>query len=129
MNQLMTIEQQLKVLINQRYGTVKAFSEKIGMPNSTLDNIFRRGIANSSVTNIIKICNGLSISADGLTEGRIVERNSSHLSEIIPTEHETNFIKKYRSLDRRGQEAVDNVLEHEYRAAVAAEDNLLSKQA
>ena len=121
----MTIEQQLKVLINQRYGTVKAFSEKIGMPNSTLDNIFRRGIANSSVTNIIKICNGLSISADGW----IVERNSSHLSEIIPTEHETNFIKKYRSLDRRGQEAVDNVLEHEYRAAVAAEDNLLSKQA
>lgn len=125
----MTIEQQLKVLINQRYGTAKAFSEKIGMPNSTLDNIFRRGIANSSVTNIIKICNGLSISADGLAEGKIVDRNSLYLSEVIPTEHEADFIKKYRSLDQRGQEAVDNVLDHEYRAAVAAEDNLLSKQA
>ena len=54
---------------------------------------------------------------------------SRSLLDISLTEREVSLIQKYRSLDRRGQEAVDNVLDHEYRAAVAAEDNLLSKQA
>lgn len=49
--------------------------------------------------------------------------------DISLTEREVLLVQKYRLLDRRGQEAVDNVLDHEYRAAVAAEDNLLPKQA
>jgi hypothetical protein len=41
------------------------------MPYTTIDSIFRRGIGNSSVSNVIKICKALGISADALANGEI----------------------------------------------------------
>lgn len=68
----MTIEEKLKDLICKRYNNPREFSISIDMPYSTLDSIFRRGISNSSVANIIKICKALNISADALADGEIV---------------------------------------------------------
>lgn len=68
----MDIETRLKDLILQKYGTMKDFSSAIGIPNSTLANIMRRGIQNANVLNIIKICQALGISTDALAEGNIV---------------------------------------------------------
>lgn len=68
----MTIEDQLKNLILSRYRSIREFTITIDMPYTTIDSIFRRGIGNSSVTNVIKICKALGISADELAEGRIV---------------------------------------------------------
>lgn len=67
----MTIEERLKQYILTKYHSVLEFSQKIGLPYTTLSTIFKRGIFNSSVTNIIKICKGLGISTDELAEGRI----------------------------------------------------------
>lgn len=110
----MTIEQELKALIVERYGSAKNFALEINMPNSTLDNIFRRGVLNSSVTNIIKICNALEISADELADGKIVSRSASAVWASSLTPGETDAIKKYRALDERGKAAVDATLEREY---------------
>lgn len=110
----MTIEQELKALIVKRYGSAKNFALEINMPNSTLDNIFRRGVLNSSVTNIIKICNALEISADELADGKIVSRSASAVWASSLTPVETDAIKKYRALDERGKAAVDATLEREY---------------
>lgn len=68
----MTIEEKLKELILDRYKSIREFTQSIDMPYSTLDSVLKRGIGNSSVTNIIKICKALKISADGLAEGKIV---------------------------------------------------------
>lgn len=68
----MTIEDQLKNLILSRYRSIREFVIAIDMPYTTIDSIFRRGIGNSSVSNVIKICKALGISADELAEGRIV---------------------------------------------------------
>lgn len=110
----MTIEQELKALIVKRYGSAKNFALEINMPNSTLDNIFRRGVLNSSVTNIIKICNALEISADELADGKIVSRSASVVWASSLTPGETDAIKKYRALDERGKMAVDSTLAREY---------------
>ena len=110
----MTIEQELKALIVKRYGSAKNFALEINMPNSTLDNIFRRGVLNSSVTNIIKICNALEISADELADGKIVSRSASAVWASALTPGETDAIKKYRALDERGKMAVDSTLAREY---------------
>ena len=67
----MTIEERLKDLIIKKYGSAKNFTESIGLPNSTLANILRRGLNNANVTNVIKICQALEISTDALAEGRI----------------------------------------------------------
>ena len=68
----MTTEEKLKDLILKRYYSVREFTIEIGMPYSTMDSIFKRGIGNSSVSNIIKICKALRISADALADGEIV---------------------------------------------------------
>ena len=72
----MTIEEKLKDHILERYVSIREFSHTINMSYSTLDSILRRGVGNSSVTNIIKICKALNISADALAEGEIVSLNS-----------------------------------------------------
>ena len=70
----MTIEQKLKELIKEQYGSVSEICRQVGMPVTTLDTILKRGIANANITNIIKITNALNISADALAEGRIEKK-------------------------------------------------------
>lgn len=67
----MTTEQMLKNLILRRYHSIREFTIEVGIPYTTVDSIFRRGIGNSSVSNIIKICKALRISADALADGKI----------------------------------------------------------
>lgn len=68
----MTTEEKLKQFILTKHRSVNEFTKSINMPYGTMSSIFKRGIDNSSVTNIIKICNALEISADELANGNIV---------------------------------------------------------
>ena len=68
----MTIEEKLKELILTQYKSVREFVQVADMPYSSVDSMFRRGIHNSSVSNVIKLCNALKISTDELAQGRIV---------------------------------------------------------
>ncbi len=67
----MTIEERLKDYILSRYNSVREFTIHADIPYTTLDSIFKRGIGNSSVNNVIKICRALNISADELADGNI----------------------------------------------------------
>lgn len=87
----LTIEDKLKDLILSRYRSIREFTQAIDMPYSTFDTILKRGIDNSSVTNVIKVCKELSISADALAAGKIVpaamltqsREDASDLEEIL----------------------------------------------
>ena len=68
----MTIEEQLKKYICARYRSIREFTIAINMPYTTLDSLFRRGINNSSVATVVKICNGLGISLEELVDGKII---------------------------------------------------------
>lgn len=68
----MKIENQLKRLIIERYGSLLAFSRACDVPNSTLNSFLTRGIGTATLSNIFKVCNTLHISADELSKGRIV---------------------------------------------------------
>ena len=68
----MNVEERLKEMIIKQFGTMKDFTDHIGIPNSTFANILRRGVQNANVLTIIKICQALEISTDDLAEGRIV---------------------------------------------------------
>lgn len=70
----MTIEDELRQLIVAKYGTLTNFGNKIGMSQSTLSTIFKRGIQKTSITRIFKICDELEISSDALAEGRIIPK-------------------------------------------------------
>ena len=68
---IMTIEDKLKNLIRQQYSSIREFTTTINIPYSTLNSIFSRGINNATISNILKICDALHISADALANGEI----------------------------------------------------------
>ena len=66
------IEDKIKSLIIERYGSVRRFSSKINVPYTTIDTILKRGLLNSNVLNVIKICNELNIDIDQLANNKVV---------------------------------------------------------
>lgn len=62
------MEEQIKKLIIEKYGSIRNFSDKIGLPNSTVVSILDRGIKNSNITNVMKMCKALNLSVDNLVD-------------------------------------------------------------
>lgn len=58
----------LKKLINETGLSMRAFSEKTNIPNTTLHSMLNRGIGNASVDNVIKVCKSLGITVEQLEE-------------------------------------------------------------
>ena len=67
----MTKTEKLKEYIEENNKSLREFAIKIDMPYTTIHSIFRRGIENSSVSNVAKICDGLNISLSDLLQGEI----------------------------------------------------------
>ncbi len=80
----MSVEENLKEMICREYGSVRQFAQKIDVKYSTVMAILRRGVKNSNIDNVIKICHTLNISVDALAEGRIVEL--PHIKATYSTE-------------------------------------------
>lgn len=89
----MTIEEKLKDLILTKYRSIREFTQIIDMPYSTFSTIMSRGLENSSVTNVIKICKALGISADALADGRIAHVTNDNQVEEIELDHVINDIR------------------------------------
>ena len=97
----MTIEQELKNYILSRYSSIREFSISINIPYSTLDSIFKRGVENANIANIIRICDALNISADELASGRIAIKSDK---KLCPDEEEILLL--YRSMNQKGKDLV-----------------------
>ena len=59
------LETNLKEMIISNYGSLKKFSDSINMPWTTLDSILKRGVANSNISNVLKITKALDM--NGMT--------------------------------------------------------------
>lgn len=91
----MKIEEILKSHIVERFGSVRAFALKYNIPYTTVVTILQRGINNSSLTSIKKICDALGISPDKLSEGKIVYNNG--LIEMKEEKIDLNdFVSAYK---------------------------------
>lgn len=84
------LETQLKTIIKNKYGSVNQFSKKTGIAYSTIDSIIKRGINNSNLSSIMKVCEALDISADGLSKGNIVYNTEN---KIIQNKDDVDIYK------------------------------------
>lgn len=112
----MTIEEKLRELILSRYKSLRDFVQHADMSYSTVDSILRRGIANSSLTNIFKLCKALNISADELANNMIVsnaevkdDRLSADISELVKIAKMN--VQEYESLTLDGKLITQEELE------------------
>lgn len=87
------LESKIKELIISRYGSLKKFSEKINMPWTTLDSILKRGIANSNITNVLKITRELGLDAEKLVDGELLFASNE------PTTLAAHFVAKNHTED------------------------------
>lgn len=62
----MTNEEILKKIIEEKYQNVKAFSEKINIPYTTIRSILERGLLNAKVENVIRIADELNMRAEDM---------------------------------------------------------------
>ena len=81
----MTVEERLKDLIIEKYGSVLSFSTYVKIPNTTIATILNRGIHKASIDNVLKICKALQISADELAKDKIVPIAEAY-SKTYPTD-------------------------------------------
>ena len=107
----MSLEDELRELIINKYRSIRQFSIEANIPATTIQSMLNRGIQNAGVKKVMKICDILGLETDALADGYIKEKvvNSNSI-----TVNELNYIKKYRALDEHGKDMVDTVLQKEY---------------
>ena len=80
-------EELLKNYILSKYKSLLEFTQRCDIPYGTLQGVLKRGISNSSLTTIMKICHELEISVDALAIGKIVPidryKKTEHLEDMI----------------------------------------------
>lgn len=85
------LENKLKRLIIEKFGSVRQFSFSIGIPYTTIDSILKRGIDNSNVGNVIKICKALDISIDNLLDNKEIISSLDFDNADMRGEHVAEF--------------------------------------
>lgn len=73
----MTVEENVKLIIDRKFGNVKHFAEKIELPYTTIRSILQRGILNAKLDNVIKIADGLGMKPEDLLTLDNSELNTS----------------------------------------------------
>ncbi|HEM3544434.1 TPA: helix-turn-helix transcriptional regulator [Streptococcus suis] len=86
-------EQELRELIEKKYGSVRQFSISIDMPASTINSILNRGILNSNVDNVLKICTALGIRPEVF-------------SALLNIEDKSDIVSIYNKLEQPRQDKV-----------------------
>ena len=109
----MTLEQQLKAEILNKYKSVRAFTQHFDISYSTLDSIFKRGIKNAGIDTMLKIFGALNIDIESVKTGTLKHISESPADSFY-TADEQIIIKKYRALDVFGQDTVNAVLNCEH---------------
>ena len=104
----MGVEDELKKIIIDRYGSVNKFATVCDVPYSTIATIFVRGINKANISTVISICKELKISADELANGKItpyqyVKPNMEYIDLADLNEENQKRLKDYYELLKRSQ--------------------------
>ena len=99
---MMTPEDQLKNLIKSRYDSVLQFSKVIGLNESSVRNIFNRGVTSVSLSTSHAICSALNLDLNSLSEGKIVEKEQNPPSSL--DRDSKRLLSLYNQLNISGRE-------------------------
>ena len=92
-------EQELRELIEMRYGSVRQMALKVDMPASTINSILNRGILKSNVDNIFKICSALGIRPETLADGVDFHKAETETPEILTIYNQLEEPRQEKVLD------------------------------
>lgn len=99
----MTVEEQVKSLILQKYKSVRAFTQAIEVPYSTIDSMLKKGIAGTGIQTVLKVCHALEIDVDSIESGTIKFSSTIPFSDIEPAGEESMLLNNFRALNSEGR--------------------------
>lgn len=102
----MTVEEQLKTIIKNQYDSVRAFTNYIGIPYTTLDSVFRRGIAKSGIGTMLKIFEALGLDVESIPTGKLQRKSSVTITTENQDEQFQLIAQNYHKLNDRGKTAL-----------------------
>lgn len=102
----MTIEEQLKAIIKKQYDSVRAFTNYIGIPYTTLDSVFRRGIAKSGIGTMLKVFEALNLDIESIPTGELQKKISTAMAVENQDEKFQLVSQNYQKLNERGRSAL-----------------------
>lgn len=124
----MTMEEQLKQEILSRYKSVRAFTTAIGIPYTTLDSVFKRGIQKAGVSTMIKVFNALNLDIESIQDGELRPSQSNITSvynrargERVVSESEYRIVAAYRVASEADRGIIDNIVDR-YAPAQSGEE-------
>lgn len=101
---LLTIEEQLKSIIKTRYKSVRAFTNQIGIPYTTLDSVFKRGISNSGIGTMLKIFESLDLDVESIPTGTLIKKSPAPAEADTGDKRLNGIIENYHQLNEAGQQ-------------------------
>lgn len=110
------IETKIREMIIEKYGSLKKFCEIIEMPWSTLDSILKRGIANSNITNVMKITKELGVDTENLVSGIIINRSTKNMNAegnpniIAQNDSERRLLMLYRKVGGASEDEKEAII-------------------
>ena len=107
----MTIEEQLKKIILDRYKSVRAFTQDIGIPYSTVDTMFKRGIYGTGVSTILKLFQALELDVESISTGELKPKTKN----APTTESSESDVQKKRLMgnyDKMNSFGKERLVEH-----------------
>ncbi|WP_105985968.1 helix-turn-helix domain-containing protein [Staphylococcus chromogenes] len=104
-------EKHLKHLMEMKSGSVKAFSEDIGLAYTTVRSILERGVFNAKVENIIKICKGLNIKPENVMDldDSVITESITTLIKLTPPRQQNVLNYAHGQLEEQNDE-VNNIV-------------------
>ncbi|MDU6765660.1 MAG: S24 family peptidase [Staphylococcus sp.] len=113
-------ENELKRLMELKSGSVKAFSEEVGLAYTTVRSILQRGVYNSNVENVLKICKGLNLKAEKILDYDNGEQELENEIDTLPVREIPIVSQISAGLPIYAEE---NILEHTYIATKKLNSN------
>lgn len=109
----------------KRYNLNKrSLSIKSDIPYTTIDNWYKRGYEGIKLETLRKLSNYFNTLIDFWVLDDVTDPNHGKVNSFSLELEETQHIIKYRSLDPYGKEAVDGVLDVEYRRCEVAKTSV-----
>ena len=102
----LTIEEQLKREILDQYRSVRAFTQVIGLPYSTVDNIFKRGINGTAVITVARVFRALGLDMDSIGRSTLRRQGEPSGPPAVLTEEEQHLEQladNYRVMNEEGR--------------------------
>ena len=114
----MTREETLMQIIKLKYRSLRNFSIESGIPNSTLNSMFKKGIGGTSFDTVLKVCSLLGVDVYSLS-GSAPQMSAE----------DRHFFSRYLEMDDESKELVTIITEHQLSRTAKAEKKAEVKKA